>query len=403
MLASLHVFTIMFLTTASSSTAVDELSLGSFRTRQYGIAGEVVAINNRVLEIRGFVYDETSSNGAPVAQAAAYFWADTSSTPSINGTRLQDAAPSNSCSSAEITTTGFTGTQMTYRVEFPQGTTLLDFLGGSISVWCEEYATNFGEVVIPDSLPGLDISDGTDLVCTDRQGNTVTGASIPAIAKTPQGFNCEPLNDIFQVRWSVNDHATEIIIELVGLVDETSYLGFGPSGQNGRTQMVGSDVVIADIFNGKFRAIDFYMSSRGQCSNADGVCPELDINLNNGVHTVSGWREHGITAIRYTRPLTPVGADESSVGVAVHHRSISVMRGDLTYISWAIGPVSHDTGLPNFHSIAYPTDDVTIEFGRMVVDTCSPLVRQDSSPQTLAPSTGAVSGVESATNIRGRD
>lgn len=367
MLAILLAF---IMVTASSAV---EISLGSFRTRQHRVAGEVVAINSRVLEIRGFVYD----GAAP----AAYFWADTSSRPSTNGSRLQDAAPSNSCGSTEITT-GFTGTQ-TYRVEFPQGTSLLDILGGSISVWCEEFVANFGEVVVPDSLPGLDVSDGTDLVCTDSRGNTVTGA-IPGIAKTPQGFNCEPLNDIFQVRWSVNDIGSEITIELVGLVDETSYLGFGPSGRNSRTQMVGSDVVIADIFEGEFRAIDFYMNSRAQCSSADGVCPDLDLNLDNGVDSVSGLRDQGITAIRYTRPLVPVDVGESVGGVAVD-RPISVKRGDLTYISWAIGPVSPDTGFPNFHSIAYPSDDVTIEFGRLVVDTCAPLVRQDSSPQTLAP------------------
>jgi hypothetical protein len=33
---------------------------------------------------------------------------------------------------------------VTQRVEFPEGVTIDDYLGGSLSVWCEQFAAKFG-------------------------------------------------------------------------------------------------------------------------------------------------------------------------------------------------------------------------------------------------------------------
>jgi hypothetical protein len=113
-----------------------ELVLGSLATRAHNVAGEVVVLSERVLEIRGFVYD----GAAP----AVYFWADTKADPSTAGFRLYDGAPTNGCGMTPIQNAA-DGTA-TYRVEFPDNSTILDILGGSISVWCEEFSANFGEV-----------------------------------------------------------------------------------------------------------------------------------------------------------------------------------------------------------------------------------------------------------------
>lgn len=99
------------------------------------MAGQVVVLSERVLEVRGFVFD----GQAP----AVYFWVDTRSTPSTNGVILLDGAPTNGCGKNELRAAD--GSK-TYQVEFPQGTSIRDYLGGSISVWCEEFAANFGEV-----------------------------------------------------------------------------------------------------------------------------------------------------------------------------------------------------------------------------------------------------------------
>jgi Electron transfer DM13 len=109
--------------------------LGSFPTRAHRVTGQVVVVSERVLEIRGFVFD----GQAP----AVFFWADVNPTPSIGGFVLYDAAPSNGCGNKALEAAD--GSR-TYQVEFPEGKSVRDILGGSISVWCEEFAANFGEV-----------------------------------------------------------------------------------------------------------------------------------------------------------------------------------------------------------------------------------------------------------------
>lgn len=116
-------------------TVPAEVSLGSLVTRAHRVTGQVVIVSERVLEIRGFVFD----GQAP----AVYFWIDTASTPSNNGVILLDGAPSSGCGKRALQAAD--GTK-TYQVEFPVGKSVRDYLGGSISVWCEEFSANFGEV-----------------------------------------------------------------------------------------------------------------------------------------------------------------------------------------------------------------------------------------------------------------
>ena len=77
-----------------------------------------------------------------------------------------------------------------YRAEFPSGTSIQDYLGGSFSVWCTTAAANFGEVVIPTTLPEsvTAVDDSSLLVCAPDIG-------VADFAATPDGYNCEPLNE----------------------------------------------------------------------------------------------------------------------------------------------------------------------------------------------------------------
>lgn len=168
----------------------------------------------------------------------------------------------------------------------------------------------------------------------------------------------------------------EIAVELVGLVGETDWMGFGVSGSTTRTFMLGADPTVVDRYNGTYRARDFYLINRSQCSGVSGVCPDTrngktdDVKMNS----VSGERSQGITLVRYIRPLIPTDVDDSLPSDSRIDRSILVAPGVSTYVVWAIGPVSQDTGLPQFHTV-YPRGlDFRIEFGRAVKDNCTPLV-----------------------------
>lgn len=281
------------------------------------------------------------------------------------------------------------GSGETYIVEFPPEININNYLGGckyrsnpshqlhlnriltkcslislckAISVWCEAFSANFGEVVIPATLSGVTTTaNGPSPRCS------APVAVVPDITKTPTGFNCEPLNDQYQVRWAVMGN--NIAVELVAVVSDTEWMGFGISGSTTRTLMDGADPTVVDMYNGVARARDFYINNRSQCSGVSGVCPDTrngrtdDVQLNS----VSGERKSGITLVRYIRPLTPTDSLPTD-------RSISVTPGVSTYIVWAIGPVSPETGLPQFHTVYPRGTNYQLEFGRTVKDSCSPLV-----------------------------
>jgi hypothetical protein len=204
-----------------------EIFLGSLSTIAHQVRGDVYLLGERVLEIRGFSYDGT----AP----AAYFWVDTRSTPSNNGLVLSDGSPSSGCAMEIGDPELPTLTAVTQRVEFPAGLSINDFLGGSLSVWCEAFAANFGNIVIPGSLAAIP-SDGPALECSENE------ARIPEIAETPEGYNCEELSEDFQVRWKVNGENLDI--ELVGKIPDETYMAFGVSGLPDRTWMLGADIVV---------------------------------------------------------------------------------------------------------------------------------------------------------------
>lgn len=227
----------------------------------------------------------------------------------------------------------------------------------------------FMQVIVPLTLSGVPTTaNGPALMCAPNAG---LGPEVPPILRTPANLNCEPLNDRLQVRWAVVNN--QLSVELIGRVSETEWMGFGRSGMDSRTFMIGADPVVVDTFTGQFRARDFYLSNRSQCSNGNGVCPDTSQSTGvDDVSSVSGERDSalGVTVVRYKKPITPSDVGETVAGAAVD-LPISIAPGAMTFVVWAIGPVS-DIGLPLFHSV-FPSQDYLIEFGRKVVNNCQPL------------------------------
>jgi Electron transfer DM13 len=135
--------------------------------------------------LKGFTYDGEGP--------ATYFYMDTSAVPTANGLSLLDSvgglAPS--CGSVPIVAADGTGT---YRAEFPSGKSIQDFLGGSFSVWCTTALANFGEVVIPSSLPGsvAAVDDSSLLVCASLTAPTPTNTA-PVTVTVPTTPNQVPV------------------------------------------------------------------------------------------------------------------------------------------------------------------------------------------------------------------
>ena len=317
---------------------------------------------------QGFTYDGEGP--------AAYFYMDTAAVPTANGDIILDSVGGTpTCGMAPLLAAN--GTEA-YRAEFPSGMSIQNYLGGSFSVWCETAVTSFGDVVIPMSLPdSISAVDDSSL----RKCAADTDSGVPAFIATPEGYNCEPMTETFQVRWLVED-SQHIFVELIGVVDENDYMSFGVSGSSNATEMINGDVVVADSFEGTYRARDFYMNSRSQCSAGAGVCPDTDSSSGAvddvNATSISGDREQGVTVIRYKKALVPSDA----FGI---DSPISAASGDITFVNWAVGPVDPGTGNPQFH-LSFPRSDVTIEFGREVVDNCDPIISGTNATEPPASS-----------------
>ena len=327
----------MTLGVANGQDDGEGILLGSLSELNHLVTGQVYLMSEKVMEIRGFSYDGT----AP----ATYFWVDTAPRPTGGGVIAPDGSPSLNCATTNTDPDLPAVTNVNHRVEFPGDTTINDYLGGSLSVWCEAFAANFGHLTFPSILtvPAANVP----LECTAVEPVVPTDPpmlDIPPFIPTPEGYNCEELNPVdgaeggapLQVRWRVSADATMLELELIGMLPEGEYFSFGVSGSNERTEMIGADAQIADWVNGQPRVRDFYMDSRAQCSGVSGVCRDDAGGFTDDVLEVSGETdaESGVTVIRYKKPLTPTDAGQTTTGGAAVDQALSIAAGVETFIVW---------------------------------------------------------------------
>ncbi|XP_063703594.1 protein Skeletor, isoforms B/C [Culicoides brevitarsis] len=139
---SLQLLTIISLGTILSSQLTQAAPLEYYGARigplsqlHHGVSGEVFAVDSRTLFIKNFNYDGEGP--------AAYFYVGNTRAPSNEGAwRLRDER-------------GNAGVIKRYRnkditLSLPEGKTLRDITW--FSVWCDEFAVNFGDVKIPKNL-----------------------------------------------------------------------------------------------------------------------------------------------------------------------------------------------------------------------------------------------------------
>merc|ERR1712232_1253471 len=153
----------------TTPVAADEYYLGNLTdNKNFSLAGEVWVVSDRVVEIRHFNYEGKAPD--------PFRWADpTPEGPTnANGFILQDTFPTATCGTKIIpnmTAYAF-AKDPTYRVEFPEGTSIHDVFNGTISLWCRAMYVNLGSVKVPDSMDNLPDTDEKDLLCdgveTDR-------------------------------------------------------------------------------------------------------------------------------------------------------------------------------------------------------------------------------------------
>jgi Electron transfer DM13 len=118
--------------------------------------------------------------------------------PTDRGFALLDGPPTGSCGKEPLKSAN--GTK-TYRVEFPQNKSVKDIMGGSISIWCRNFAANFGEVKIPTTLTGLPpTSEGPAPVCSTANVGGLSLGIIPTLGHKVTGEVVVISSKILEVR-----------------------------------------------------------------------------------------------------------------------------------------------------------------------------------------------------------
>ncbi|XP_043268962.1 protein Skeletor, isoforms B/C isoform X2 [Venturia canescens] len=144
--------------------------IGKLSELHHGVSGEVYAVDGRTLYVKDFTYDGEGPT--------AYFYAGSSKNPNANGFRVRDER-------------GTTDVLRKYRkkgitLTLPEGKTLNNIKW--FSVYCDEYAVNFGDVRIPrgfdyprpQKLAGLNGVHGVSsepIVVVDAQTLLIPGFS----------------------------------------------------------------------------------------------------------------------------------------------------------------------------------------------------------------------------------
>ncbi|XP_017465678.1 PREDICTED: protein Skeletor, isoforms B/C [Rhagoletis zephyria] len=110
--------------------------IGALKRLHHGVSGDVYAVDSRTLFIKSFNYD----GEAP----AAYFYVGNTPKPSNDGAqRLRDERGGDSALTRRYRNKDVT-------LSLPDGKTLRDIKW--FSVWCDEFAVNFGDVSVPSDL-----------------------------------------------------------------------------------------------------------------------------------------------------------------------------------------------------------------------------------------------------------
>ncbi|XP_055676424.1 protein Skeletor, isoforms B/C isoform X2 [Lutzomyia longipalpis] len=307
--------------------------------------------NISVLDAKTFYIPNLHYDGAG---PDAYFWVGNGSEPNIMGIKVP-----NEMGSLEPLR-GYQGEDI--EIQLPGNLTVYDI--DWLAVWCVEYRHNFGHVFIP-----------SDLDVPPALGQT----KIPTTTTVkPQHNNCrEMLGGRLQVQWEIQ--GDNVVVDLFGRIKEDQYMAFGLSGTQGRSQMVGGDVVVAfyDTSRRIFWAEDYYLSSLSQCDGKNGVCPDRRIGGRNDVIMISGERKNGVTRVRYTRPL--------QTNEPINDRAIPLDR-EISVIG-AIGPLNSgkEANAHLHNGMDATVDDIQINFSLKNDHSCVASIYDLKEESTLKP------------------
>lgn len=303
--------------------------------RSNGVRAEsVVVMDSKTIKLEGFSYDGLGGD--------VYFWVGIGPQPSSKGHQVPDElgyfSPLRKYDQEDV------------YLQLPGESTVFDIRW--FAIYDKANKRDLGHLIIPDGLnvpPSL-----VDIVHHET--------TLP---------NCEMLHSNLLIAWST--FAPSITIELAAMIDENDYIGFGVSGEQGKSVMLGADAAIAYI-DGYLGLVDDYnITAKSPCSGVlgvkRGVCRDNEVKGNDNNQIQTHARKDGVTTITYRRTLATL----SDPG------DLPLNEDGETSIIWALGRLARNGRNlePSFHH-TYPKQHVKINFARTESqNNCKPFTKDN--------------------------
>lgn len=299
--------------------------ISEFNRLAHNVKSETVTlIDSRSIGIQQLYYDGLGLN--------TFFYVGIGPQPNPSGTRVPDETGSLEPLGA------YDGEDIV--LELPGNLTIFDI--DWLSIFDISEQENYGSVIIPSHL-------------------SVPPSLVTLVKYESRLPQCEQLHRDIQLNWEI--FGPQITFEVVARINTNDYIGFGISGSDNSSQMIGSDVSISYLEAHLGFTYDYNITDRHPCVSLQnneyrGVCPDTKVGgvENYQVHTYT--RENGLTKITFRRNLLNTGDEGDKV----------FKTTGSTYIVWAVGRLNKFKE-PRYHHM-YSKGDFKIEFGRKITKNC---------------------------------
>ncbi|XP_055930349.1 uncharacterized protein LOC129960762 [Argiope bruennichi] len=313
--------------------------IGSLNSTRQGVSsGTILVLDSQTFLISDFSYDGSGTD--------VHWWVSKSATPDSDALQLQDEDGNNASLQERK--------NKTVIITLPDRHSVMDY--AFLILWNNDEKENYGFVEIPRDL-NVPPSLRTLEVETEAETNKI---------------NCEMLNDNLglEIRWLISGN--DIIIHLVGNLEEREYIMFGLSKDDTETRFDSADAAVAWIDkDGKGHVVDYYLENTETCVDGHGMCPDdVHEGFSNNLLFLNATQFNKTSMITFKRPLK---AEDK-----IYDQNIYTDGPQA--VLWAVGPIEEGNlpGTPKLHT----RGNLLLDFGRDPNWNC-PLLN-DEGPTKVA-------------------
>jgi hypothetical protein len=390
-----------------------EVCVGDLVTVQHAVEGTLCIIDQSTMVLKNFYYDTGGPDaylyGYPVGHDPPYTSDNVRNTFRSGGGHTITFPLTGG---ALLYQTGFIN-NITFQFSLPPDVYACDL--AVFTVWCQLAGVQFAVLDIPPDIftDNISVAVEENKILCDREpptdGNetttdeTTTDETPTTGTPSPTDFdNCERLHPSLRLEWTVDRSSESVRFRLCGCTspdsaDDNTWLGFGLSGSDSATLMIGADATIVWVDRQSIpHAEDYYLSAYIPCGGGKGACPDvLDSSgvCSNDATLISGSIDGREQCVVFSRNFTAGDACDKAIDPDNENQ----------YIVWGVGGLG-DTAFRHF--IQTSRSAAPLHLGRQPSKNCPPLVCPRCKPyetQTLvAPSDATfVARISPSGNQRG--